>query len=110
MMNDTSALVERKFLWPRRALLKTNMSREQEKETILSDTSGGANPTIGRLKTVIEDRLPMDKEGDDELELGASATNTRSDFWIRQMLDGIEVVVVSPKMMDRLAPLRMVVM
>jgi len=89
--------------------LNTNMSREQEKETILSDTSGGADPTTGTgwLKTVIEDRLPMDKEeGDDELELGASATNTRSDFWIRKMLDGIEVVVVSPKMMDRLAPLR----
>ncbi len=88
--------------------MNTNMSREREKETILSDTSGGADPTTGWLKTVIEDRLPMDKEGDDELELGASATNTRSDFWIRQMLDGIEVVVVSPKMMDRLAPLRMV--
>ena len=109
MMSDTSALVERNILWPRRPLLNTSMSREQEKETILSDTSGGADPTTGWLKTVIEDRLPMDKEeGDDELELGASATNTRSDFWIRKMLAGIEVVVVSPKMMDRLAPLRMV--
>jgi len=108
-MSDTSALVERNILWPRLPFLNTNMSLEQEKETILSDTSGGADPTTGWLETVIEDRLPMDKEeGDDELELGASATNTRSDFWIRKMLDGIEVVVVSPKMMDRLAPLRMV--
>jgi len=108
-MSDTSALVERNILWPRLPLLNTNMSREQEKETILSDTSGGADPTTVWLETVIEDRLPMDKEEeDDELELGASATNTRSDFWIRKMLDGIEVVVVSPKNMDRLAPLRMV--
>ncbi len=108
-MSDTSALVERNILWPRLPLLNTNMSREQEKETILSDTSGGADPTTVWLETVIEDRLPMDKEEeDDELELGASATNTRSDFWIRKMLDGIEVVVVSPKNMDRLAPRRMV--
>jgi len=108
-MSDTSALVERNILWPRLPLLNTNMSREQEKETILSDTSGGADPTTVWLETVIEDRLPMDKEEeDDELELGASATNTRSDFCIRKMLDGIEVVVVSPKNMDRLAPLRMV--
>jgi len=110
-MSGTSALVERNIMWPRLPLLNTNMSREQEKETILSDTSGGADPTTVWLETVIEDRLPMDEEeGDDELELGASATNTRSDFWIRKMLDGIEVVVVSPKNMDRLAPLRMVVM
>ncbi len=73
----------------------------------MSDTSTLVEPisSFFKLPTLSEPK-EWCVESDDELELGASAHNISSHALVRKSLEGIRVVVASPREMDRLVLLR----